>query len=378
VSSPNDSYFGVLRRQSLTAQAPDHLRVAPFPVEKLRMRIWIDLGNSPHAPFFRPLVNEFERRSHSVETTARQFAQTVELAYAAGFTPAVIGSHGGKNISGKAIRLVQRATGLAKWARPKRFDLTVSHNSHENILAARMLSIPSVTLMDYEHHPANHFSFRLASRVIVPAAFPESSLRQFGVRPEKVRRYDGIKEDVYLADFTPDPAFTQKLSQLGIEQSDVLVVARAPASFALYHRMENELFDKLVEHLAAVNGTKLVLLSRTSEQRAMLRAQHTLPNVIFPKEALDGANLIAAADLVVSAGGTMNREAAALGVPAVTTFVGKWAAVDEQLVREGRLFRCDTIDALNQVTVRKKSQPNPRRLMGVRDQVVDLILEGWK
>jgi uncharacterized protein len=342
------------------------------------MHIWIDLGNSPHAPFFRPLVKDFEQRGHTVDTTARVFAQTVELAHAAGFDPAIIGSHGGKNILGKALKLVQRAAGLAKWARPRKFDLTVSHNSHENIVAAWMMSLPSVTLMDYEHHPANHLSFRLASRVIVPASFPDESLKRFGVRPEKVRRYDGIKEDVYLADFSPDPSFSVKLQQLGIEESNVLVVARAPASFALYHRMENELFDKLVEHLAAKENVKVLLLSRTEEQKINLRAKHNLPNIIFPETALDGANLIAAADLVVSAGGTMNREAAALGVPAVTTFVGRCAAVDEQLVREGRLVRCDTLADLCRVEARKKSKPNPRRAMAVREQVVDLILEGWK
>jgi predicted glycosyltransferase len=342
------------------------------------MHIWIDLGNSPHAPFFRPLAKAFEQRGHRIDTTARAFAQTVELARAAGFNPAVIGSHGGRNISSKVLKLLQRAWGLAKWARPRKFDLAVSHNSHEQILAAWLLSIPTVTLMDYEHHPANHLSFRLASRVIVPTAFPEASLRFYGVRPDKARRYDGIKEDVYLANFIPHSCFIEKLRALGIEESNILVVARAPASFALYHRMENELFDKLVQRLVSCEKVKLILLSRTPEQRAELRKRHTAGNIIFPTEALDGANLIAAADLVVSAGGTMNREAAALGVPAVTTFAGRWAAVDEQLVREGRLLRCNTLADLNRVKAEKKPQPKPRRELAVHNQVVDLILEGWK
>ncbi len=352
------------------------IRGSIFPL-RYSMRIWIDLGNSPHAPFFRPLVKEFERRSHTIETTARAFAQTVELARSAGFDPTVIGSHGGRSISGKALRLAQRSSGLARWARSRNFDLTVSHNSHENILAAWMLSIPSVTLMDYEHHPANHLSFRLASRVIVPASFPEASLRSYGAAAEKVRRYEGIKEDVYLADFIPDPCFGGKLKSLGIEQSDVLVLARAPASFALYHRMENELFDNLVEQLTQQKDVKLLLLSRTPKQKKILSSRHTSPNVIFLEQPLDGANLIAAADLVVSAGGTMNREAAALGVPAVTTFAGRRAAVDEQLVREGRLVRCECKADLSRVRAEKKSKPNPRRAIAVREQVVDLILEGW-
>jgi len=337
------------------------------------MRIWIDLGNSPHVPFFRPLIKDFEQRGHQVEITARDFAQTVELAVAAGLAPTVIGSHGGRDLSSKGAKLIQRAVGLARWARNRRFDLAVSHNSHEHIVAAWALGIKTVTLMDYEHHPANHLSFRLASRVIVPDSFPEESLRRCGAR-EKVRRYHGIKEDVYLADFLPDPDFREKLRELGITESDLLVVARPPASFALYHRMEDDLFDQLLEKVSAQSNVKVVLLARIETQQAKLAARHRGENIIFPHEALAGADLIAAADLVVSAGGTMNREAAALGVPAVTTFAGKWAAVDEQLVREGRLKRLTSIKDLETVEIKKKPIRNPRRAMNVRAEIVELIL----
>lgn len=341
------------------------------------MRLWIDLANSPHVPFFRPLIREFERRGHQVELTARAFAQTVELAHAAGFAPTVIGTHGGRRISGKLAKLIQRASGLASWARERQFDLAVSHNSHEHIVAAWMLRIPTVTLMDYEYHPANHLSFRLASRVIVPAAFPEASLRRFGVGLEKIRRYVGIKEDVYLADFEPDPGFSKTLCTLGVEPDDVLVVARAPADFALYHRMETHLFDQLIESLTARETVKVILLARTEAQLHTLQKRHTAGNVIFPGEVHDGANLIAAADLVVSAGGTMNREAAALGVPAFTTFAGKWAAVDEQLVSESRLVRINSRADFAKIKVQKKDQRNPRRATGASEEVANLILESW-
>lgn len=338
------------------------------------MRLWIDLGNSPHVPFFAPLISEFERRGHSIELTARAFAQTVELAQAAGLNPAVIGSHGGQKLSSKASKLVQRAVGLARWARPRHFELAISHNSHEQIVAARALGIPIVTLMDYEHHPANHLSFRLASRVIVPNSFPAEALRRCGASAAKVRRYQGIKEDVYLADFVPSPDFLQKLISLGVNADDILVVARAPASFALYHRFKNELFDELIDDLGARSGVKVILLARTDEQRQELAKRHSAKSVILPREALDGANLIAAADLVVSAGGTMNREAAALGVPAITTFEGRWAAVDEQLVRDGRLKRIVSRGDFRAVELRKKLKANPRRATGVRQKVVELIL----
>src|SRR5438876_11144755 len=167
-------------------------------ISKFAMRIWIDLANSPHVPFFRALIPDFVARGHQVEITARDFAQTVELATKAGMTPHVIGVHGGGSITGKAGNLVGRAAALRKWARDRGFDLAVSHNSYAQIAAAAALGTKTVTLMDYEHQPANHLAFRLASRVIVPRVFPASELKKYGASIGKVKRYDGIKEDVYL------------------------------------------------------------------------------------------------------------------------------------------------------------------------------------
>ena len=340
------------------------------------MRIWIDLANSPHVPFFRALAGEFRARGHAVEATAREFAQTVELAEAAGLAPAVVGRHGGGRLSGKAGNLLGRAWALARWARGRGFDLAVSHNSYTQAVAARLLGLPLVTLMDYEHQPANHLAFRLASRVVVPRAFPEESLRRFGAGAAKVRRYEGIKEDVYLADFEPDPRFAVHLRErFGVDGArDTLVVVRPPAREALYHRFENELFGELLGRLLARPGVRVILLARSAAQREALAARFSSPNLAAPRGALDGANLVAAADLVVSAGGTMNREAAALGVPAATVYAGRWAAVDEQLVREGRLLRVATREDLDRLRVGKKPGASPRRRSGVRAEVASLIL----
>ena len=338
------------------------------------MLLWVDLANSPHVPFFRALAGEFARRGHEVETTAREFAQTVELAETSGLRPTVVGGHGGRELKGKAGNLLGRARALRRWARGRGFDLAVSHNSYAQLVAARSLGLRAVTLMDYEHQPANHLAFRLASRVVVPRAFPEEALRRCGARPRKVRRYDGIKEDVYLADFEPDPAFGEELRALGVREEEVLVVVRPPASEALYHRFENELFDELLRRLAARDDVRVVLLARSDEQRASLAARHTSDRIIWPRRALDGANLIAAADLVVSAGGTMNREAAALGVPAATVYAGRFAAVDEQLVREGRLRRVGTREDLDALRPARKGARNARRAPHVRAEVAGLIL----
>lgn len=336
-------------------------------------RIWIDLANSPHVPFFRALVPEFMARGFAVEITARAFAQTVELAERAGLNPHVLGAHGGGALAGKAGNLFGRARTLRRWARGREFTLALSHNSYAQIVAARMLNLRTVTLMDYEHQPANHLAFRLATRVLVPRSFPDSALRRFGAHQRKVRRYAGTKEDVYLAHFTPDPDFAAQLRELGIAERDVLVVVRPPAHEALYHRFENELFDELLNRLQAQADVKVLMLARSAAQRNIYAARQS-GHFLLPRAALDGANLIAAADLVISAGGTMNREAAALGVPVATIYAGRWAAVDEELVREGRLRRLRTTADLDALPLRKKDGLNLRCAAHVRAEVLDLIL----
>ncbi|HEX6045773.1 MAG TPA: DUF354 domain-containing protein [Pyrinomonadaceae bacterium] len=336
------------------------------------MRLWIDLANSPHVPFFRALINRFTAAGHEVEVTARDFAETLPLAHAARLEPHVIGAHGGRSVSGKAGNLFGRAWELARWARKRRFDLAISHNSYSQILAGRGAHIRTITLMDYEHQPANHLAFRLASRIIVPASFPAQALRRFGAGVGKVRRYHGTKEDVYLADFKPDASFAPRLCELGVNPDNVLVLMRPPAVEALYHRFQNTLFDEALEMLLANENVRVVLLPRNNAQRAQYLARERL---IVPAEPLPGPELIAASDLVISAGGTINREAAALGVPAASIYAGKWAAVDEQLVQEGRLRRISETTDLNELRIEKKQSVNPRRSTDVINEVVRLILD---
>lgn len=338
------------------------------------MRLWIDLANSPHVPFFRALANRFIAEGHTIETTAREFAETVPLAHAAGFEAQVVGVHGGRQISKKAGTVMSRAWALASWARTRNFDLAISHNSYSQIIAARALRLKTVTLMDYEYQPANHLAFRLTSRIIVPGSFPAKRLRRYGAGVGRVRRYHGTKEDVYLADFEPDPSFGARLSELGINPDNVLVLVRPPAHDALYHRFQNALFDEALARLLANERAQVVLLPRNEAQRAAY-ANRASERMLVPVAPLDGANLINASDIVISAGGTINREAAALGVPAFSIYAGQWASVDQELIKEGRLQRISTAADLQKLEVKKKPTPIPRRSVAVIDEVVRLILD---
>lgn len=339
------------------------------------MRIWIDLGNSPHVPFFRALAPEFEKRGHEILWTARDYAQTVELAQKARLPIEIFGTHGGKSLRQKGFKFAKRVFDLTRWARPKKIDLVLSHNSHEPLAVARLLGIKSVNLMDYEHHPMNRLSFRLAHRVIVPRAFPDKFLRKFGALG-KTKKFDGIKEDVYLADFEANDEFQTELSALGIRPENILVVVRPHAPEALYHRgFANEILDKLLDRFAADENVRIVLLPRKKYQGDELRARHPQTNIIIPEQVLDGANLLAASDFVFSGGGTMNRESAALGIPTATIFAGRPAAIDEYLLRENRLQKLETPADLEKINLVKKKGLNLRSGTAVRDEVVGLILE---
>ena len=338
------------------------------------MRIWIDLANSPHVPFFRALRDEFLALGHEVEFSARVFAETVELAKQSKLSAEVIGGYGGRRITGKAKNLASRSWELAQWARKRRFDLALSHNSYSQIVAARTLRLMTVTLMDYEYQPANHLAFRLSSKIIVPSCFPESQLKSYGARMTKVHRYEGIKEDVYLGDYQPDATLMSELANLNISDRDVMVLMRPPAHDALYHRFENSLFDEALQSVLGTETAKVILLPRYQEQRARYLEQ-SRGNLIVPEKPLPGAELIAQSDLVISAGGTINREAAALGVPAASVYGGRWAAVDQMLLDQSRLKRISSIDDIKSLAITKKPASVGRRQSKVRAEVVKLILK---
>ena len=297
------------------------------------MRVWIDITNSPHVLFFRPLLRLLQDDGHDVEVTAREYAQTLELLELHGIAHEVVGPrHGGAGTAGKARALAGRLRALRRFAKGRGFDLALAHGSHELTLTARSLGIPSATAHDYEFASLQHqLGLRAATRVIFPDAVPAERLARFGVRPPKLATYPGIKEEYYLADFEADPA-----AIAGIDPARVLAIVRTPPDVSLYHRHGNPLFAQVLDRLGRDESVHAVVLPRTAEQRDTVRAL-SLPSLHVPDQAVDAQSLVALADLVVSAGGTMNREAVALGVPVYTTFSGRLGGVDESLLREGRL-----------------------------------------
>ena len=298
------------------------------------MKVWIDMTASAHVLVFRPLIELLRGRGDEVEITAREYAQTLQLLELHALEAEVIGRHGGRSRLQKARRMAGRLGALHRFAQGRDFDVALTHGSHELALTARRLGIPSTTTFDYEFATLQHqLGCRAATKVVVPAAIPPERLRPYGVRPPKLVQYPGLKEEYYLADFEPDRSL---LDRFGIDAGRVLVVLRPPPDVSLYHRHSNPLFPMTLEHLGRLEHVHAFVLPRTDEQRSYVLGLG-LPSVIVPERAVDAQSLIALADVVVSAGGTMNREAAALGVPVYTTYGGRLGGVDEELIREGRL-----------------------------------------
>ncbi len=335
------------------------------------MNIWLDLANSPQVLFFRPILQELKLRGHTIVITTRAYAQTTQLADRYGFTHTVIGKHGDRRLSELIRQNYLRVFMLMNWARPRRFDLAVSHNSYSQVAAAWLLKIPSVTLMDYEYQPLNHLSFRLAHRVIVPECFPSDLIKTFG-SSRKTLKYPGVKEQIYLRGFTPRSGF-RKEENLPLDQP--LIVLRPPAPWTAYHRFENDLFDELLAYLASKQAVYTLFLPRIQSQAQTVQQ---FPNLHLAQKVFDGPDLLYCADGVISGGGTMNREAAVLGTPAYTVFKGKRGAVDEYLMQKNRLTWIDDVNGFSKIILEKDAdKPENMSNLDLAGLVTEMILKPY-
>jgi uncharacterized protein len=295
--------------------------------------IWVDLTNPAHVIVLRPLVELLEAGGHEVTLTARPLSHTTELLDDWGHPYTAIGHHGGASRVGKALAGGSRTAQAFAFARGKRFDYGLAHGSTDLPPVGRLLRIPNTTMFDYEWARLQHeLNCRLATRVLVPDAIPAERLAPYGARPPKLVQYPGLKEEYYLGDFEPNESV---LGELGLDRERVVSVVRTAPSYALYlGGSENELLPRVLRRLLDEEA-QVVVLARTDDQRRALRELDG--SLIVPEHAVDGRSLAAFADLVVSAGGTMIREAAVLGTPVWSIFEGRLGAVDELLIAEGRV-----------------------------------------
>lgn len=314
--------------------------------------IWIDLDNSPHVPFFRPIIEELRARDVPMLLTARDAFQVRQLIALYSIPCTTIGKHFGKNKLMKALGLLVRSTQLIPLILRHRPQLAVSHGSRSQTMVARILSIPSIVIADYEH--ARHVT--KPDWMIVPEVIPTESTSK---NARHVLKYPGIKEDVYTPSLSPDPSI---LKAMGLSPDEIIVTVRPPATEAHYHNPESEnLFAATIDLLAAHPSTRIIVLPRNQKQQMeivqawpQLTKSHKL---IIPAEAVDGLNLVWHSDFVISGGGTMNREAAALGVPVYSIFRGHPGAVDLYLASKQRMTLLESVEDVRQkIAVAKRDK----------------------
>jgi hypothetical protein len=323
-----------------------------------RACIWIDLDNTPHVPFFGPIIRELGRRHHAVTCTARDAFQVCELAEKKGLPVSRVGRHHGRNRLAKVCGLFYRALQLMPTACRAHPALAVSHGSRSQFIIANRLGIPTVLLEDYEFslYPA----FMRPRWEIMPNVIPPA---RAVCSPRRLRTYPGLKEDVYVPGFRPEPSI---MEELGLRAEDIVATVRPPATEAHYHDARSEtLFVQLMARLLQHPAVRVALLPRNQRQAEEMKDRHpewfSTPQVRVPAGAVDGLNLLWHSDLVVSGGGTMIREAAALGVPAYSLFSGRLGAVDQHLQAAGRLVLIQTADDVQQkiVLTRRPRHPAP-------------------
>ncbi len=318
------------------------------------MRIWVDCTAAAHPLVLRPVIERLRERGDEVAITTREYGQTVGILERLGLDHEVIGAHADGATTAKGAAVARRSRKLAAWARGRHFDLALGHGSVDLAVVSTLLRVPSAQMQDYEYAGLQRqLAFRAARRVLVPDAIGVEAMRRAGAAERKLVRYPGLKEDYYLADFEPDPAV---LGELGVDGETVLAVVRPPPETSAYHE-RNPIYDAVLERLAADERTTAVVIPRTPAQGEAVRARSD-PSLIVPERAVDAQSLIAYADLVVGAGGTMNREAVALGTPVYTIFSGRMGAVDRRLIDGGLLRPLDDAAAIE--LVKRTTGPGPR------------------
>lgn len=334
---------------SVSAATPDK-QAAPA----LAGKIWIDLENSPHVPFFHPIIGEL-RKQYRIVVTARDCFQVCGLADLFHMEYRRIGRHYGKHFLNKFAGLLIRSLQILPVALTEKPDLAINHGSRSQLLVCSLLNIPSLLLMDYEH------AVKVADPtwIMVPEVIPAGNIHFDAGR---IFHYPGIKEDVYVPSFRPDPGI---MKELDLSPERVIVTIRPPATEAHYHNPEGErLFCEIINFLAPTAATTVVLPRNDRQKDFVNRTWPELcaqGTIRIPGHVVDGLNLIWHSDLVISGGGTINREAAALGVPVYSIFRGKLGALDKYLSETGRLVLITSPADFSRIALVKRDKSAPFR-----------------
>ncbi|HTK69344.1 MAG TPA: DUF354 domain-containing protein [Candidatus Eisenbacteria bacterium] len=334
-----------------------------------RLKVWIDVDNAPHVQFFRPVIRRLHELGADVHVTARDRTYVPQLLHSFGIRHTVIGHGRPESTMAKARVLAARTALLMRYAAGKKFDVAIGHGSRALAPAAKLSGVKNLTMFDYEH--VSTWIFRtFCDRILIPRA---TMSRMKELKPQgRWVPFDGFKEEVYLAEYVVDPSIRLRL---GVKPADVLVTLRPPATTAHYHDPKSEgMLRAITARLGSTTNVRTVWLRR--DLADPIPNLEWVPSFIVPRRPLDGPSLLAAADVVISGGGTMTREAALLGTPAYSIFTGPTGAIDEELNRRGSLVLVRSVEEADRIPFVKKSEnAAPRCTPALREFVIDQIQE---
>lgn len=302
------------------------------------MKIWIDLTNSPHVNFFSGMIRELQQ-SHEVLLTCRPLANTIELLELFGFSYHVIGKHYGQNKLKKALGFMVRIRQLYSFLRSKGIDVAISHSSFYSPVVAWLLGIRSIYLNDNEHAAGNRISFIFADQIMIPEFLDLKKVRRQWAKVEKIIKYPGVKEGIYLWHYRQKNAINTRVEA---RKKKKVVFIRPEPWTAQYYKGERNFIDDLLIDLK--DRFKIVVLPRGKVQEDYYR-QEKFTGIIVPEKSISLTDIMANCDLFIGAGGTMTREAAVLGIPTISIYQDSLLDVDNFLIGKGFMTHKRRLDA---------------------------------
>lgn len=340
------------------------------------MKIWIDIVNAPHVRFFNGIIKRLKADGHEVLITARDFSNIHDLLEIFNQEYISIGDHG-VTLEEKLLSSTKRAYELSQFIKDQDVDIAISKHSIEMPRVAFGLGIPNIFILDNEHAiAANKLTLPLTSKLIIPEIFDVWNTIKFGADANNIIRYNGTCEVTHLEDFEYNPNI---LEDLGLElKNDKIILMRPEPSLASYLDADctKSVLTPIVEELKETADILIIPRFRTQGE-----IFDDIENVHIIKTPVDTFSLMKKADLVIGAGGTMNREAALLGTPVISCYPGRQLSVDTYYINKGLMNRSTSLDeiiTLSKTLLEKPHNNNPLKTDNLIDLIVDEIYKTYQ
>ena len=335
------------------------------------MKIWIDITNTPHVNTLMPIIRHLEKQGHELIYTARDFSETLPLLAKHGITPIVYGKYKGKNRVKKIIGLLQRMWMLL--FRLPKFDLAFSLGGNYTSAIAWLRGKKSIVFSDNDIS-FKFFSFAMGSYFIFPFYFKYQKIqRKYRLKDSQIRTFQGFKEDIYIADFQPDADFLQQLPF-----TDYITIRPENLKASSVPKDSTTIVPALFEVFKDEN---ILFLPRYEEEKKMADGYS---NIWYPAHPLSGLDVCYYTKAMLTGVGTFAREAALLGVPAVSFFPSEvFLTVDEVMQEMGIEFKSrDAHDIKNYVATASKQEASTARskkvlaeVLGIMDAIITEVKE---